>query len=148
MLALIDRDGTVTATSASAELGESTGSCSFHLRQLASAGLVEPEPGVSGRVKPWRRVVSADSVDGQARLNRELEDLAYADWLAAAEDLPADQRHDFAFSEVLRLSPAALWRLRARLVRLIAEEQRNQDTSEGDDVAVVIRAFPMRGKES
>jgi hypothetical protein len=35
-------------------LGESSGSCSFHLRQLARYGLVEEAGGGHGREKPWR----------------------------------------------------------------------------------------------
>ena len=35
-------------------IGESSGTCSFHLRQLARYGLVEPAPGGRGREKPWR----------------------------------------------------------------------------------------------
>ena len=41
LLGLIDRDGTTTSTIAARELGESTGSCSFHLRRLEALGVIE-----------------------------------------------------------------------------------------------------------
>lgn len=56
-LALIDllrREGSINATEAAAELGESQASCSFHLRQLAKFGFVEEVEGVRGRARPWR----------------------------------------------------------------------------------------------
>src|SRR5215469_18198962 len=35
-------------------IGESSASCSFHLRQLAKYGLVEEAGGGRGRERPWR----------------------------------------------------------------------------------------------
>jgi DNA-binding transcriptional ArsR family regulator len=46
--------GQLTATQASELLGESSASCSFHLRQLAKYGLVEEAGGGQGRERPWR----------------------------------------------------------------------------------------------
>lgn len=46
--------GQLTATQAGELLGESSGSCSFHLRQLAKYGLVEEAGGGQGRERPWR----------------------------------------------------------------------------------------------
>lgn len=54
LVGLLRRDGPLTATQAAERLGESSGSCSFHLRQLARYGLVEPADGGRGREKPWR----------------------------------------------------------------------------------------------
>ena len=54
LVGLLRRDGSLTATRAAALLGESSGSCSFHLRQLAKYGLVEQAGGGRGREKPWR----------------------------------------------------------------------------------------------
>ncbi len=54
LVGLLRRDGPLTATRAAALLGESSGSCSFHLRQLAKYGLVEQAGGGRGREKPWR----------------------------------------------------------------------------------------------
>lgn len=53
LLGLLREKGTLTATQAAAILGESSGSCSFHLRQMAKYGLVEPVPR-QGVERPWR----------------------------------------------------------------------------------------------
>jgi DNA-binding transcriptional ArsR family regulator len=48
--------GPLTATQASAYVGESPSSCSFHLRTLAKYGFVEEAEGGTGRQRPWRAV--------------------------------------------------------------------------------------------
>lgn len=138
LLALIDRDGTTTSTIAARELGESTGSCSFHLRRLEALGVIEPVRGAGGRVKPWRRVVAE-----QATLNRELEDTAYASWLAAK----TSDDEDFAFSEVVMLAPGDLTELRARLHRVLHDfTNPKPPAGSGTPTAVIIRAFPLRAE--
>jgi hypothetical protein len=59
LLELMTREGSLTATRAAELTGESTASCSFHLRQLANYGFVEEAPGGRGRERPWRRAYSA-----------------------------------------------------------------------------------------
>jgi DNA-binding transcriptional ArsR family regulator len=54
LVGLLRREGPLTATRAAEFLGESSASCSFHLRQLAKYGLVEEAGGGHGREKPWR----------------------------------------------------------------------------------------------
>jgi hypothetical protein len=54
LIGLLRRDGPMTATRAGQLLGESSASCSFHLRQLAKYGLVEEAGGGHGRQRPWR----------------------------------------------------------------------------------------------
>ena len=54
LVALLRREGPLTATRAGGLLGESAASCSFHLRQLAKYGLVEEAGGGRGRERPWR----------------------------------------------------------------------------------------------
>lgn len=55
LLGLLRTGGPLTATQAAALLpGESSGSCSYHLRQLAKYGLVDEAPGGKGRQRPWR----------------------------------------------------------------------------------------------
>jgi hypothetical protein len=139
LLRLIDRDGTTTSTIAARELGESTGSCSFHLRRLEALGVIEPVRGAAGRVKPWRRVLVE-----QATLNRELEDTAYASWLAAR----TSDDEDFAFSEVVMLADGDLAELRARLHRVLRDFVDSEPSEDlGTPTAVIIRAFPLRAKQ-
>lgn len=52
--ALAHHGGTLTATEAAEQVGESPSSCSFHLRQLAKYGFVEEAEGGTGRRRPWR----------------------------------------------------------------------------------------------
>ena len=54
LVGLLRRFGPLTATRAAQLLGESSGSTSFHLRQLAKYGLVEEAGGGKGRQRPWR----------------------------------------------------------------------------------------------
>jgi DNA-binding transcriptional ArsR family regulator len=54
LLGLLRREGALTASEAGRRLGESSGSTSYHLRQLARYDLVE-EAGIGhGRERPWR----------------------------------------------------------------------------------------------
>ncbi|GAA3816743.1 MULTISPECIES: winged helix-turn-helix domain-containing protein [Amycolatopsis] len=92
LLDLLAELGTVTANEAARRLGYSSGLCSFHLRQLARAGLIEEAPRGRGRIKPWRlRWDSAQSPD------------------------PDDQ----SFSAVLHLTPHELAELTASVRELI-----------------------------
>jgi DNA-binding transcriptional ArsR family regulator len=54
LVGLLRIHGQLTATQASEMLGESSASCSFHLRQLAKYGLVEEAGGGQRRERPWR----------------------------------------------------------------------------------------------
>jgi hypothetical protein len=62
ILALRTR-GPLTATQAGRLLGESSGTCSFHLRQLAKYGFVEETGEGTGREKPWRATATSTSWD-------------------------------------------------------------------------------------
>ena len=62
ILALRTR-GPLTATQAGRLLGESSGTCSFHLRQLAKYGLVEETGEGVGREKPWRATATSTAWD-------------------------------------------------------------------------------------
>jgi predicted transcriptional regulator len=54
LIGALRREGPLTATAAGELIGESSASCSFHLRQLAKYGLVEEAGGGKGRERPWR----------------------------------------------------------------------------------------------
>ena len=69
-------DGPLTATEAGERIGQSSGSTSFHLRQLERYGFVEPVPDVAGRQKPWRlamRGLSWFREDGTLAADTEAE---------------------------------------------------------------------------
>ena len=48
--------GPATATELAERLDESPSNCSWHLRQLAKYGFIEPAEGGTGRQRPWRFV--------------------------------------------------------------------------------------------
>ena len=64
LVGLLRTEGPLTATRAAELLGESSGTCSFHLRQLAKYGLVEDAGGGTGREKPWRATAMSTSWPG------------------------------------------------------------------------------------
>ena len=54
LVALLRREGALTASEAGRRLGESSGTTSYHLRQLERFGLVEEAGDGHGRQRPWR----------------------------------------------------------------------------------------------
>jgi DNA-binding MarR family transcriptional regulator len=165
LLGLLAGRDTLTATQAAAELGESSGACSFHLRQLERYGLIEEAPGPAGRVRPWRLTTAEPAAATQAageyrdadfaELARELENEGYRRWLAGRESAPAGWR-DEAFSTVLYLTPAELDQVAAAIRAVLApygdpdaagRRQAGRSGQQEDatvlPVAVVARMFPL-----
>src|SRR3954466_2369346 len=58
LIGLLRSHGPMTATQAAERLGESSGTCSFHFRQLQKYGFCEAARGGKGREKPWRATAS------------------------------------------------------------------------------------------
>jgi len=136
LLGLLAQRATLTSTEAARELGESSGACSFHLRQLARYGHVEEVPGARGRARPWRLATPAEpAADGPAgagaagggqaggddfgALARELENEGYRRWLSHRDAAPPGWR-DEAFSTVLHLTPEELTEVAAAIRGVIA----------------------------
>lgn len=63
LIGLLRVRGPLTATQAARLTGESSGTCSFHFRQLAKYGLVEEAEGRTRREKPWRATTTSTSWD-------------------------------------------------------------------------------------
>ncbi|MGH3402695.1 MAG: winged helix-turn-helix domain-containing protein, partial [Streptosporangiaceae bacterium] len=77
LLDLLSRRATLTSTQAAAELGESSGACSFHLRQLERYGQIEAVPGQHGRARPWRLATARPAArDGAGECGDEFGELA------------------------------------------------------------------------
>src|ERR1700735_5631714 len=66
LLAALRTEGPLTATRAGELLGESSASCSFHLRQLAKYGLVEEAGGGAGPERPWQATAMLTDVPAVA----------------------------------------------------------------------------------
>ena len=112
LVALLRTEGPLTATRAGELLGESSGTCSFHLRQLAKYGLVEEAGGGTGREKPWRAITMftslpavADSPElaaaaglvGSALAERYFEHVRR--WLDAVPDEPPEWQEAAQFGD-------------------------------------------------
>jgi len=143
LLDLLATAGSVTANEAARRLGESSGACSFHLRQLARYGYVEPVAGAHGRARPWRlRPAPAPRADF-GPLARELEDEGYHRWLARRDSAPEHWRRDEAFSEVLHLTPDELATVADEIRAVLAPYARRRPPAASGPVGVVARLFPL-----
>ena len=100
------RDGPSTATKLGAELGESSGATSYHLRILARVGLVDEDSQQGNRRERWWRRVpgvvyvptDADDPDGQAleaearHIHLRRDDEALSRFTTALPDLSHEWR--------------------------------------------------------
>ena len=125
LLRLLRTEGQITATRAADLLGESSASCSFHLRQLAKYGLAEEAGGGHGRERPWRATASLTDVPEVADdpelaeaaqlfrsivLERNFEGAMR--WLDARDDEPEEWQRSAHFNDLLLyLTPPELHEL-------------------------------------
>lgn len=133
LLGLLRTQGPMTATQAAERLGESSGTCSFHFRQLAKYGFVEEAGGGRGREKPWRATATFTSwspgptdpelAEAEQHLNlvvlqRYFDQITR--WLAnRGQDAPKWQKA-FGFGDLqLPLTRAELERLRGDVEALV-----------------------------
>ena len=136
LMGLLRTEGPLTATRAAELLGESSGTCSFHLRQLAKYGLVEEAGGGTGREKPWRATTTTTDWDATGGGTPEtaaatgLLSTVIAEqyfeqlkrWLEASPDEPAEwQRAAMLGDRILYITPAELDELRSRVRELLDE---------------------------
>ena len=152
--------GPATASSLAARLGESSGSTSYHLRQLEKHGYVrEDADRGNGRDRWWERVPGpielADAVFDSEPGAREAGDLVerefidnenrrFAAYWAARDGLPEQWvRATQTGSAALRLTPEELERLGAE-VWAVFERYRTLEPSEGAQrVDLQFRGFPV-----
>ena len=133
LLGLLRREGPLTATQAATLLvGESSGSCSYHFRQLAKYGLVEEAPGGTGRQRPWRATSLFTSwpdvapTPELAAATAEFELLIaeqhferLARWIVSRHDESVEWQESASFGDVLLyLTAAELADLRGDLQKL------------------------------
>jgi DNA-binding transcriptional ArsR family regulator len=145
ILGLLRSGGPSTATRLAAELGESSGSTSYHLRQLAAYGFVVPEEEREGQGKErwWRSaarytdIPRAEAREGNEGAEGFLRALAAdfyretEEFLDALHSLTAEWDEGWTLSDrFLRLTPEEAHRLRLDLRDLIGRFRRN--TPEGD----------------
>ncbi len=155
-------NGPATATALGKRLGESSGSTSYHLRQLAKHGFVEEVPDSGdGRDRWWRPALEGHYVDpsrfvhdpeqraivsvyeaqvvaGYAeRMTTFVGELSAGEW--SEEWADAHDLSDFR----LRLTPAQLKRLVAKLHATVESFYR-YDSPGAEEVSVQLAALPRR----
>jgi predicted ArsR family transcriptional regulator len=136
LMGLLRTEGPLTATRAAELLGESSGTCSFHLRQLAKYGLVEEAGGGTGREKPWRATSTSTDWDAPGDGTPEMAAAAgllstvlaeqyfeqLARWLEASPGEPAEwQRAAMLGDRLLYVTPAELEELSGRMREMLDE---------------------------
>jgi hypothetical protein len=134
LIGVLRREGPLTATRAGELIGESSASCSFHLRQLAKYGLVEEAGGGKGRERPWRattlftswpdvaegpEAAAASSLLSSVIAERYFE--ALMRWLDAKPDQPEQWQRAAHFGDTM------LYVTPEELIGLAAETQAMMD---------------------
>jgi DNA-binding transcriptional ArsR family regulator len=136
------REGASTASRLARELGESSGSTSYHLRALARTGLIEEEPRRGrGRERWWRRrapllYIPTESEDAEGRaaeakiwsLMTARDERALEGFVAAEATLDREWRAAaFIGSWNLYLTPEEADRLGRQILGLVDEIWRAAD---------------------
>jgi Helix-turn-helix domain len=133
LVGLLRTEGPLTATRAAELLGESSGTCSFHLRQLAKYGLVEEAGGGTGREKPWRATTTSTAWDlttgapevvAAANLLNTVVAEGYFEqlmrWLEARPDQPPEwQQADWLGDRILWVTAEELDELGGKVLELV-----------------------------
>ncbi|RJL25152.1 helix-turn-helix domain-containing protein [Bailinhaonella thermotolerans] len=164
LLASLRVDGPATASELARRFGESSGSTSYHLRQLERYGFIEQDPEQrNARERRWRALHALTSwsnaemretpegreatafmrrrhlqsvVETAERFEAEIEDWS-PEWV---ETLGLSD-------EVVRLTPAALHEVRRRLEEMVHELAADPgDPGDGSElIMLTLAAFPARG---
>jgi predicted ArsR family transcriptional regulator len=161
LIGLLRTRGPLTATQAARLTGESSGTCSFHLRQLAKYGLVEEAGGGAGRERPWRATTMYTSVEDDAddpaaaaagaQVRSVLADMYFkrvSRWLQGRGEASAQWRDAALFGDrFMYLTPGELADLGARIEELIdmyAEREMRPEARPQDArlVSMLLFAFP------
>ena len=160
LLTALRAGGPATATFLAERLSTNTGATSYHLRKLASVGLVEEAGEGRGRERWWRAATEmhgftqrdvAYDADGRAAADwlRRFYLRSFVErfehWLDVHESWPMDwQEVADASDYLLRLTPRRLAELEAEMTALI-ERYRNPDPDdpEARPVELHLHAFPL-----
>jgi DNA-binding transcriptional ArsR family regulator len=158
LLDLLRFNGPSTATLLGRRVGESSGSTSYHLRQLARYGFIEEAPARGGRERWWRYRSRRVTLDAGGRGGRELlpellsrEAHALDRFLARREALPEWDAASFFTSLALRLTAAELAELRDGLEELLARFRRAEAADppgEAKPVRLLSFAYPLPLEET
>ena len=136
LLTALRMDGQATATALARSLGTNTGATSYHLRKLASVGLVAETDEGRGRERWWRASTPSHEwterdLAGDAEAEAASDWLKryylrsfverYERWLATAADWPVDWRAAAESGDAkLHVTPAQLTAFHEELTLLLA----------------------------
>lgn len=160
LLGMLRSDGPSTATALGERTGESSGTTSYHLRQLAQAGLVaeDAERG-NARERWWRAAQESTRLEADAWTEDPANQPALTSYLLAIADRYASQLRAFLLDQtswprrwqraftlsdwVLPLTAAELTRLNDELEQVV--ESYRRPARKGDEQVVVqMQSFPRR----
>ncbi|MCF6472308.1 helix-turn-helix transcriptional regulator [Nonomuraea sp. MG754425] len=163
LLGLLRSDGPATASELGRTVGESSGSTSYHLRELFKHGFIEEDPEQrDGRERRWRarhRYTSWNSremyVTPEGReavkvmrlhqadvFGRSVEEFDESEWSPEWVEAAGVSDH------IVELPPAALAEFAARTEELLAElAARHQGSGDARLVHVWVAGFPRRRME-
>jgi predicted ArsR family transcriptional regulator len=157
--------GPATATTLAQRLTTNTGATSYHLRRLASVGLVEEAETVGGRQRPWQAATdkhgwterdAAGDPDAEAAtdwlrrhyLRTFVE--RYEAWLATQHEWPLEWQDAAGSSDdALRLTPERLAALSTEIQAVLDRYRALPPAAEADAsadehvVQVYLHAFPI-----
>ena len=155
--------GAMTATEVGEQIGESSTTCSFHLRQLEKYGFVEEAGGGKGRSRPWRltssgmqfRSAHADPETEMAavalvRMLRDRQFARYQTWLETSQNFPREWRDAAGSSEsIIYLTPTELEELSEEVLALVLPRFRERLTDparrppDAVPVEILMMSYPI-----
>ncbi|WP_141015000.1 ArsR/SmtB family transcription factor [Nocardioides sambongensis] len=159
LLSALRRGGPTTATELADQLDTNTGATSYHLRKLASVGLVEDTGEGEGRRREWRaasRLHSwdpsdfAEDEDATTALNWLMRDYLtqfvarYQDWLNVEDTWPLEWRdatgHD---DDMVVATPEQLHQMRTEIWEVVQRyRQAGSDDPAARAISVHYVAYP------
>ncbi|MFC9616649.1 ArsR/SmtB family transcription factor [Streptomyces sp. NPDC056938] len=162
VLGILRHRGPSTATRIADELGINPGAASYHLRRLATGGLIEEDPDRGTGRERWWKSVHRQSIHDPAAAPPEQRDasrayahalaLAYADHLnRAAQEvplLPEDWFDASSYSDfLLWITPQDITRMRTEIFEVIRRYRRSQSQApQGSQaVSLQVQVFPVPG---
>ena len=155
LLALLRADGPSTATRLGARVDESSGVTSYHLRKLAEAGFIEPDPGHASRRDRWWRAAQSstrlspadfvgnpDAHRAGVSLRREIhrwQQRLVEQWLAEEVDWDKSWIDAAGSSDrVLRLTPAQAQALHDEILDVVQRYSDDEPPEDDPDAARVV----------
>jgi DNA-binding transcriptional ArsR family regulator len=161
LLGLLRLEGPSTATKLAARFGESSGTTSYHLRQLAKYGFVEelPDEG-NGRDRWWRALHRStgfetadligdpggrEVVDEMTHRQLGLQQRALAAFAGETADLDDEWRTAISLNDwSIRLSPAATHELANELNDVLRRWQETREEPDQPAVSVILDLIRLK----